>query len=542
MSIVPSTRLQRILFSRRNAGSVQPDPSPAALPVLSEEHLRFLAESLPEIVWTALPDGTVDYMNRRWFDYTGFTEDETYSDQKTAVHPEDFPLYKSRWQESVKGGQPYEMAYRFRRASDGMYRWHIGRALPVRDAAGRIIKWFGTCVDIQGQKDAEEQILQMNEQLESTVLDRTKNLRKEVRQRRRAEDRHHAHLELLHNMIDLFPMAVVAVDGRGLLLHSNESFRELFGLSENNSLSLPPQYAGLTGLIRRKFPSPEYEQPVRSMLASAVPLQKEFQCVDGRTFLFKFLPMTDGGMESGYLLLLRDISQEKRIDQVKSEFMTLASHQLRTPLTAVRWALSRLSRLLNGRMSDDERRLLYRARSASMAMAQTITTMLSISRMEAGLLTVNVADLALASFFGDIGEEYSGSCEAAVLTLTVDCPDKLLLRTDAVILREIIDNLLTNAIKYTPRGGSIFLGVTEERGSVLFRIRDTGCGIPLHQQKMVFSKFFRGENAAKMDTQGTGLGLYLVSQLVSALGGSITFSSEEGKGTEFVLSLPRISE
>jgi signal transduction histidine kinase len=105
------------------------------------------------------------------------------------------------------------------------------------------------------------------------------------------------------------------------------------------------------------------------------------------------------------------------------------------------------------------------------------------------------------------------------------------------MLREIFENLLTNAIKYTPEGGAIFVHAEHQKGSVTIRVRDTGCGIPKDQQDKIFSRFFRAENAMSIDTEGTGLGLYLVSQLVRTLGGSISFTSDEGKGTEFVLTL-----
>ena len=121
----------------------------------SETLLHALADSMPEIVWAAQPNGHVDYFNRRWFDYTGFTEDESYSPGWAKIlHPDDFSRCLDVWNASVKSGMPYQIEYRFEDRKNGGYRWHLGRALPVRDDEGRIVRWYGNCTDIDDQKKA----------------------------------------------------------------------------------------------------------------------------------------------------------------------------------------------------------------------------------------------------------------------------------------------------------------------------------------------------------------------------------------------------
>jgi PAS domain S-box-containing protein len=121
----------------------------------SEARYRLLADLMPQIVWTARPDGWRDYYNRRWFHYTGLTLEQTQGWGWTAAkHPDDAQRCVERWKQAVRTGEPYEIEYRYRRA-DGTYCWHLGRALPVKDDAGNVLKWFGTCTDIHGQKQAE---------------------------------------------------------------------------------------------------------------------------------------------------------------------------------------------------------------------------------------------------------------------------------------------------------------------------------------------------------------------------------------------------
>jgi PAS domain S-box-containing protein len=136
---------------------------------MSEQRYRDLADAMPQIVWTSRPDGYLDYYNRRWFEYTGISREQTYSPDgwKAVLHPDDSKMCLSRWYDAVRTGEAYDIEYRFRRASDGTYRWHLGRALPLRDEQGRIIKWFGTCTDIDDQKRTEEALKQAKEAAEA---------------------------------------------------------------------------------------------------------------------------------------------------------------------------------------------------------------------------------------------------------------------------------------------------------------------------------------------------------------------------------------
>ncbi|HEY0256357.1 MAG TPA: PAS domain S-box protein, partial [Candidatus Methylacidiphilales bacterium] len=138
--------------------------------VQSGSRYRFLADTVPQIVWTARPDGRVDYFNQRWVNYTGLSLDETKDwDWKRVVHPEDVERALARWTKSITTGCDYEVEYRFKRGSDGAYRWHLGRAFPQRNEKGEIIEWVGTCTDIDDHKQAREQ-------LEKRVTERTAEL------------------------------------------------------------------------------------------------------------------------------------------------------------------------------------------------------------------------------------------------------------------------------------------------------------------------------------------------------------------------------
>ncbi len=506
-------------------------------------HFRFLAEALPQIVWTAEVNGTVDFMNSLWFDYTGLTEEETYKETRSAVHPDDLEEYKRKWHNSFTTGEPYEMEYRFRRASDGMYRWHLGRGLPIRDTDGNVLKWFGTCTDIHDQKVAEAEVRQLNEKLEQKVAERTRDLVHEIRERQVIEERDHAKLELLRTMIDTMPMAAAVTDAQHGVLHANDPFRTLFAPGMSAAALVGTDCLRvLSGTAARFTPDHALRDLIQTLHQEpATPLTRELTSADNRVFSFDYLPITEGQYRRGHLLLLRDISMEKKINRAKTEFMSLASHQLRTPLTAVRWAFNRLKKKL-GKLPPQEEKLFERARGGIATMADTITTMLSISRIEAGMMPPRMGSLQLRPFMEEILHTFSDRTTAKMQTVSLSCPASAAMETDSKLLREILENLVSNAVKYTPENGRIGVEAEETSDGIILRVTDTGYGIPAHEQKRLFTKFFRGENAMRVETEGTGLGLYLVSQLMHLLHGEISYVSEEGKGTTFTLKFRHPSE
>ena len=143
----------------------------------SEQRFRMLAESLPQLVWTCLPDGRVDYLNRQWLDYTGMSEAEPLDSQqlKQIIHPDDLAATTASWAAAAEGRAPYDLEHRIR-AADGSYRWFKTRGTPVTDSAGRTIKWFGTCTDIQDIVEARDTLKRSREQLELMVEERTREL------------------------------------------------------------------------------------------------------------------------------------------------------------------------------------------------------------------------------------------------------------------------------------------------------------------------------------------------------------------------------
>ncbi|HVI60685.1 MAG TPA: ATP-binding protein [Candidatus Saccharimonadales bacterium] len=252
-------------------------------------------------------------------------------------------------------------------------------------------------------------------------------------------------------------------------------------------------------------------------------------------------PILVDGKPLGAVEVFRDISFEQEVDRMKSEFISLASHQLRTPLSSIK-TYSHM--LLDGYMGDitpAQRQSLTTIVNASNRMNALISNLLNITRLESGSIAVTYKTIKATYLVREILKELALTAETKDIELSFKLAGDgaETLRTDRLILKEILTNIIANAIKYTPEGGRVKVTIRLRADDVLFRVKDTGWGIPKYSQDQVFSKFYRAENITKRETSGTGLGLYLVKGLTEAIGGRIWFTSQEGQGSDFYVCLPR---
>jgi len=236
-----------------------------------------------------------------------------------------------------------------------------------------------------------------------------------------------------------------------------------------------------------------------------------------------------------------------KVNQTKSEFVTLASHQLRTPISAIAWSAEMLLGGDMGRLEPAQKESIQGIYDSNQRLGAIVDAMLLVSGLEMGELRVQPEEADLKAWSHKflrqemsrhqdknlaMKEEY----DAAVPTLLLD----------PTLTRHILQNLFSNAVKYTPAGGKITVAITlsdqkltpQSRGSVLISVADTGYGIPKDDQEGVFAKLFRAKNIKSRDTDGTGLGLYIVRALLDQIGGRISFVSEENQGSTFTVQLP----
>jgi len=252
------------------------------------------------------------------------------------------------------------------------------------------------------------------------------------------------------------------------------------------------------------------------------------------------VPITRGKESLGILVILHDITREKEIERMKSEFVSLAAHQLRTPLSAIKWTLKMMLDGDIGEITEEQREYLEKSYVSNERMINLINDLLNVSRIEEGRYLYRPDYVQFEDLIISVIDSYQRELEAKKIKFKFEKPKKKIskLKMDAEKMRLAVTNLLDNAIRYTSLKGEVVVSLREVDDKIQFSIKDSGIGIPKNQQKRVFGKFFRAANAMKKETEGSGLGLFIVKNIIEAHKGMIWFESEERKGTTFYFSLP----
>jgi len=338
---------------------------------------------------------------------------------------------------------------------------------------------------------------------------------------------------------------VIAVDMDGKIILMNKSAQEMLGwhpesmvgkifhdtvaIEDEKGVAIPiekrPTYLVLAGTTITTGPTYQYVRKDKTKFPVAI----------------KTSPIILDRKIVGAVEVFRDITREKEIDKAKTEFVSLAAHQLRTPLTGISWIAEIF--LENGRHTSKDKNYIKDIIFLARRLNNLVEVLLNVSRIESGRIGVKPEPVDLVEFIGDFLREYKAVGEMQKLTIIfIKHPKKLVVVTDANLLNYILQNLFGNALRYTPVGGTVEIVLEEKKNSVIFAVRDTGIGIPEKEKGSIFEKFVRASNAVLTRPDGTGLGLFIAQESVRLLGGKVWFKSKEGEGSTFYVELPIISE
>jgi PAS domain S-box-containing protein len=254
-------------------------------------------------------------------------------------------------------------------------------------------------------------------------------------------------------------------------------------------------------------------------------------------------PVVLNGKVIGAIKIFRDITSERAIDKAKTEFVSLASHQLRTPLSTVNWYAEMLLAGDVGELNEKQKKYLDEVYRSNQRMVELVNALLDVSSLELGTFVIEPEPTDVIQLAQSVVDEQKPQMDAKKMIFSTSFEDGIsLMQADPKLLRMVVQNILSNAVKYTPEGGKIELVILSvDKDNVLLKISDSGYGIPKNQQAQIFTKLFRADNVRDKDTDGTGLGLYIVKSVVQNCGGKIWFQSQAGEdvhGTTFYVTLP----
>jgi PAS domain S-box-containing protein len=331
---------------------------------------------------------------------------------------------------------------------------------------------------------------------------------------------------------------IIITNPDGAIIYANKASKETTGFYPEELIGKTPRSWG------RQMPPEFYQKLWQTIKTKKTIFTEEIANVrkNGEKYIAELhiSPILDSENNIKFFVgIERDITKAKEIDKAKTEFVSLVSHQLRTPLSAIKWQLDVILGEKGGKLSDKQKEQLKDINDANNRMIGLINSLLNISRIELGTLAVELEAARLDSIAEDVLEELASQIQTKKITIRKNY-DKTLppLEIDAKLTRIIFQNLLSNALKYTPGEGLVNLEIKKQGSDAIIKVSDNGYGIPEAQKTKIFTKLFRADNAKETDPYGTGLGLYIVKSILERTGGKVWFESKENEGTTFFATIP----
>jgi len=251
-------------------------------------------------------------------------------------------------------------------------------------------------------------------------------------------------------------------------------------------------------------------------------------------------PILLGGEIIGAIEVFRDMTNEMEIEKLRTDFFSLASHQLRTPLSGAKWLIETMQRKIVGPLNQEQKEYLDRIYKSNERMIRLVSDMLNTLRFESGATLITKEIVRLDIFYKNLSVQMNDMAKSKGVTFhnAVQNRSMGMVETDSKLVLSILECFVSNAINYSVSGQEVIFDFKEER-TVVFSIKDCGIGIPKNEQERIFKRFYRASNVKTFKPEGTGLGLYISSMLAEKIGGTISFEFKEGKGSTFYLRIPK---
>lgn len=345
----------------------------------------------------------------------------------------------------------------------------------------------------------------------------------------------------LHNFrlaVDAASDHIVITDNDGIILYANRAAERITGYSIKEMLG---KKAGGKELWGGHMGKEFYKKLWHTVKEKKQVFRGEVKNIrkDGEEYTasVSIAPVLDKRGDTEFFVgIERDITKEKEMEWVKTEFVSLASHQLRTPITAIGWNVEMLLEEDSQSLTARQKRFLEAIDRGRGIMLKLVNTLLNISRLELGVFEARPESVDIALAIRNCVSDAQELARDRNVSFRINVSNAIgEIMIDPTLFAIVLDNVITNAVKYSNPGGMVDIGATKKGGDLIINVRDEGIGIPKNQQSRVFEKSFRAENAKRNDSEGNGLGLYMARKIVERCGGSIRFSSRENQETVFTI-------
>nr|AUN37529.1 diguanylate cyclase/phosphodiesterase [uncultured bacterium] len=489
----------------------------------SESQLRLVVDTIPAMAWIVRPDGSLDFINQTWLNYSGLTLQEALNDPTRTMHPDDIAGAIERWSVNLASGQPYEQEMRLRRA-DGQFHWFLVRTVPFRDEGGRIIRWYGTSTDIEDRKRAEEAVRESQ--------------------------------QLLNLVLATLPVGVAVTDRAGDIVLANAASKRIWGNVIGSGQDRWAQSKGFWHESGKPIGAADWPS-VRALREGQTSLNEliDIETFDGqrKTIQNSTAPIHNAETQIvGALIVNEDVTERVRVEEalrqtqadlarvgrltMMGELAASIAHEVNQPLAAVvtnanaalRWLAAEPPNL--GEAREGVRRIVRDGNRAGDVIARIRTL---LKKGEPVRLPINVNDVIRETITFTRPD-----LRRHKVTLETELDPKLpLVHADSVQLQQVLLNLLVNALDSMsavadrPR----VLGIRSDHSEpnvIRVAVRDTGTGVDATQADHLFQAFFTTK------PHGLGMGLAISRSIIEAHGGRLWMTSNDGPGVTFLFTMP----
>ncbi|MGK7390192.1 MAG: PAS domain-containing sensor histidine kinase [Candidatus Cyclobacteriaceae bacterium M2_1C_046] len=472
----------------------------------SKNRFRALADNISQLAWMTDETGWIFWYNKRWFDYTGTTlkEMEGWGWQKI-YHPDHVERVVNGFQMCIDEGKEWEDIFPLR-GKDGKYSWFLSRAVPIKDENGKTLQWFGTNTDITKQREAEE------------LLNYQKSL--------------------LEAQQKVSPLGVLVVSPEGKMLTYNEQFIKMWNLPTEITESRDDNLA--LQISQEQLLEPEkFIERAQEIYRKKEKNHEKLRFKNGQ-ILERFGAPLKGEDDNfyGYAWFFIDITEKEILLRQKDEFIGIASHELKTPVTSIKGYTQILQEQFAEAENQSTSKILSRMDIQLDKLTTLVSDLLDVTKVEQGKLQFRNESFTLNDLILEVADEIRHTSKKHQIIEDLDADVTLL--GDRERIGQVITNLLTNAIKYSPKKDKVIIKTLIEQGNneVKVSVQDFGMGLSVEDQKKVFERFFRVENMGYKSFAGLGLGLFISAEIINRHNGTIGVESKIGEGSIFHFTLP----